>query len=169
MRLLLPGVVVLCLAVSSGHAQKHPIGLFVEGGVGMKAVYGGGVGYAFLRGQDLSIRVLTGPDEREGRKGDLNMGSIQWRAVVLPSGPISPFVEVGYGWSSLSGTVQYNGHGFQAAAGVRWWITTLFDVCLRGVFARIWYHQRNSPPDARPSFTDDRVWGFLSIGFTPGL
>ena len=166
--------VILTLLVLSvmplvGNAQKHPSRLYMEGHLGMKLIYGAGVGYTILPGHDLSVRVLAGPDKRDGVDADITSGSVQWRGTLLPSVSVTPFLELGYGLSSLFVAPYYNGHSCCTSAGVRWWFTTHFDISLRAVFARTWYHQRGSPVNAQPSFTDNRVWGMLSVGFAPGL
>jgi hypothetical protein len=169
MRLILITCLALWLLAFPCSAQKHPSGLFVEGGFGVKSIYGGGAGYTFLPGCDVSVRVLTGPYELDGQKTDFSTGSIQGRFTFLPTDPVCPFVEIGYGVSTLLGETTYNGHGFQTAAGLRWWISTFFEIDLRAVYARTWYHERGYPPGGQPSFTDERVWAMVSVGFTPGL
>ena len=162
-------LIVLFLIPMVSNAQKHPSRLFVEGHLGMKLIYGAGVGYTFIAGNDLSIRVLTGPKVWDGQDADITIGSLQWRGTFLPSASVSPFLEIGYGFASLFAAPYFNGHGFQTSAGIRWWFATHFDMSVRAVFARTWYHQRERPSNAKPSFTDDRAWGILSIGFAPGL
>jgi hypothetical protein len=169
MRFVLIACLALSLLPSSGNAQEHPSGLFVEGGLGVKNIYGGGVGHTVFPGFDFSLRVLTGPDEKDGQKTDFSMGSFEGRITFLPSGSFGPFLEIGYGISTLIGVATYNGRGFQMAAGVRWLFAAHLELDFRAVFARTWYHQRDRPPFGLPPFTYDRVWVMVSVGFTPGL